>query len=146
MADRTADNLIEPTFGQNNFRKPKILVGYEVILQSVLMVLFGKPGCFPSQPELGMNIQQYRMKKLDKLAVDELEATLKYQCGIMRDGWVSTDLSIVKVQTDERNEMLLITIPVVDDSENFNLVIGVGERNNQAVYNYELVNSMLSLN
>lgn len=144
MSEKTSMDLIEPAFGQNNFRKPKLLTGYEVILQSVLMILFGKPGCYPSIPELGMNIQQYRMQNLDTLRVSELEATLRYQCGIMRDGWVSSELSIVKVQTDDRNELLLVTIPVYDDSERFSLVIGVGEKNNQMVYNYELVNAMLT--
>lgn len=144
MAEKTSMDLIEPAFGQNKFRKSLVLTGYEVILQSVLMILFGKPGCYPSIPELGMNIQQYRMQKLDTLKVGEIESTLRYQCGIMREGWINSELSVVKVQTDDRNEMLLITIPVEDDSERFNLIIGVGERNNQLVYNYELVNAMLS--
>lgn len=144
MADKTSMDLIEPAFGQNNFRKPKLLTGYEVILQSVLMILFGKPGCYPSIPDLGMNIQQYRMQRLDTIAVGELESTLRYQCGILRDGWVDSDISMVKVQTSDLNEMLLITIPVINDSDNFSLIVGIAERDNQVVYNYELVNEMLS--
>ena len=144
MAVETSLDLIEPAFGQDKFRKPKLLTGYEVVLQSILMVLFGKPGCYPSIPELGMYIQQYRMQRLDTIKIGELESTLKYQCGILRNGAVSTDVSMVKVQTDDLNEMLVITIPVVDDSDDFTLVIGVAERDNQIVYNYQLVNDMLS--
>lgn len=144
MAAKTTDDLIEPAFGQDKFRRPKLLVGYEVILQSVLMIIFGKPGCYPSIPELGMHIQQYRMQRLDKIKVGELESTLRYQCGILRDGWVPGEVTMVKVQVDTNNEMLLITIPVVNDKDRFSLVIGIAERDNQVVYNYELVNQMLA--
>ena len=50
---------IDPTFGLNNFNQTKVLSETETLVNNILMVLFGKPGFYPSIPALGMNIGQY---------------------------------------------------------------------------------------
>ena len=46
-------DLIEPSFGVDSFNKAKYKNETEAIANSILAVLFGKPGYFPSMPELG---------------------------------------------------------------------------------------------
>lgn len=136
-------DLKEPAFGQNDFRKPRVLEGPEVVVQSVLMVLFGKPGCFPSIPELGMNIRQYRIFDTSTVDTEAIADTLAMQCGLIRDGLIK-DTPEVSISTTNTGEpVLLIQIPVSNETENYNLVVGIAERDNEAIYNYELVNQML---
>lgn len=138
-------DLKEPTFGQNDFRKPRVLTGPEVIIQSVLMVLFGKPGCYPSIPELGMEIQQYRLQRVDTLDLEDIKDQLSYQCGLLREGWVDNNIELYFTRAVGGQQVLLFVIPVTNEDERYNLVLGITEKDNETVYNYELVNDMLML-
>ena len=50
---------LNPTFSVNNYNKPKVLTELESYVNDVLMLLFGKPGFYPSIPTIGMDIKQY---------------------------------------------------------------------------------------
>ena len=39
--------------------KPKVISSFEMIVNSILTILFMKPGQYPSIPELGINIESY---------------------------------------------------------------------------------------
>lgn len=136
-------DLKEPAFGQNKFRKPLVLEGPEVVVQSVLMVLFGKPGCYPSIPELGMRIQRYRVWQIDETELEEIQNTLSYQCGLIREGFIteSVEASIGYIEDDK--PVLLLQIPVTNEHNRFNIIVGIMDDGKETVYNYQLVNSML---
>lgn len=137
-------DLKEPAFGQNDFRKPRVMTGPEVVIQSVLMVLFGKPGCYPSIPELGMEIQKNRVWRIDEAKLEEIRDTLSYQCGLIRDGFIENAPQVTIGYIESDKPVLLIQIPVTNEDERFNIIVGITERDNETVYNYQLVNSMLN--
>lgn len=136
------NNFAEPVFGQDDFRKPKVLKGYEAVIQSILVVLFGKPGCFPSIPELGMNIQQYRNMREDAIDVDALKAQLAYQCKSIAEGIIDGEIDVRKTTIDG-NLALLFIIPIEDTTENA-MLIGVQMKSDGITYNYDLMEATSS--
>ena len=48
---------VEPNFGLDDVGKAKQLNETEALANAILNLLFGKPGYFPSMPNLGINIQ-----------------------------------------------------------------------------------------
>lgn len=130
--------FVEPVFGQDDFRKPKVLKGYEAVIQSILIVLFGKPGCYPSIPELGMNIQQYRNRRADEIDTEALKVQLAYQCKSIESGIIDGSIDVRKTTVDG-NVALLFVIPVDVSSVKNTMLIGVQMKDDGITYNYDLV-------
>lgn len=131
--------LIEPLFGEDSFRKPKLLKDSEVMVNAILMVLFGKPGFFPSIPELGMYIQQYRYVNLDQVDTDQMKVQLAYQCGLLKDDIISGDIDIQKVMLGNGNIALGIKIPITENHVKSSVLIGVQYKEDGIAYNYDLI-------
>lgn len=131
--------LREPLFGVNNFNEPKIITGNNVLAMTILLILFGKPGCYPSLPSLGMNIQQYLYSMYDEINVDAIKATLVTQCSMLSNA-INTDVIEVFKTINNGNPLLVIKIPIVSSSDTDTLVLGVTTNdNNSVVYNYEIM-------
>lgn len=134
------DEFVEPVFGVDDFRKPKVLTGYEAIIQSILVVLFGKPGCYPSIPELGMNIQQYRNRRADEIDVDSIKAQLAYQCKAIQSEIIDGEIDVRKT-TINNNVALLFVIPIDASSTANTMLIGIQMSNDGITYNYDLIDA-----
>ena len=67
---------VDPTYKANSFNKPKVLTEKESYIRGVLMILFGKPGFFPSIPTLGMDIQQYMYLRHAQIYPEVIKAKL----------------------------------------------------------------------
>lgn len=131
--------LREPLFGVNNFNEPKIITGNNVLAMTILLILFGKPGCYPSLPSLGMNIQQYLYSMYDEINVDAIKATLVTQCSMLSNA-INTDVIEVFKTINNGNPLLVIKIPIVSSSDTDTLVLGVTTNDNDSVvYNYEIM-------
>ena len=131
--------LREPLFGVNNFNEPKIITGNNVLAMTILLILFGKPGCYPSLPSLGMYIQQYLYSMYDEINVDAIKATLVTQCSMLSNA-INTDVIEVFKTINNGNPLLVIKIPIVSSSDTDTLVLGVTTNdNNSVVYNYEIM-------
>lgn len=129
----------EPVFGVNDFNEPKVLKDYDAIAVSVLLILFGKPGCYPSIPQLGMNIQQYLYSFYDELDVDSIRASLVYQCTLLSSTIDSNNIVVGKQIVDD-NPLLIIQIPINYRRDQNQLVIGVTTNSNGSVsYNYKIM-------
>lgn len=129
----------EPVFGVNDFNEPKVLKDYDAIAVSVLLILFGKPGCYPSIPQLGMNIQQYLYSFYDELDVDSIRASLVYQCTLLSSAIDSNNIVVGKQIVDD-NPLLIIQIPINYRRDQNQLVIGVTTNSNGSVsYNYKIM-------
>lgn len=129
----------EPVFGVNDFNEPKVLKDYDAIAVSVLLILFGKPGCYPSIPQLGMNIQQYLYSFYDELDVDSIRASLVYQCTLLSSTIDSNNIVVSKQIVDD-NPLLIIQIPINYRRDQNQLVIGVTTNSNGSVsYNYKIM-------
>lgn len=131
--------LREPLFGVNNFNEPKIITGNNVLAMTILLILFGKPGCYPSLPSLGMNIQQYLYSMYDEINVDAIKAILVTQCSMLSNA-INSDVIEVFKTINNGNPLLVIKIPIVSSSDSDTLVLGVTTNDNDSVvYNYEIM-------
>ena len=74
------ENGQDPTMGVDNFNETKILSPSETVVRNILLILLGKPGFYPSQPNLGMDIEQYLYNFADEINTEELKLILIDQC------------------------------------------------------------------
>ena len=131
------DAIYEPVLDLDDFNKPKVLKGWEGIVFSVITVLFGKPGFYPSIPELGLNIQRYRNTLTDAVNPDELKASLIYQCSKIGSELEANGLEIYKSHQGTR-DFIVISIPYITEKGNNRLIIGLSGHDDGVSYNYGL--------
>ena len=71
---------VDPVYGVNHFNQTKVLSESETLINNILMILFGKPGFYPSIPYLGMDIEGYLYMLEDEVDPVEIKAQLASQC------------------------------------------------------------------
>lgn len=130
--------LTEPVFGQDDFRRPKILRDGEALVQTILIILFGKPGFFPSIPELGMDIRQYRYVILEQFDTTEITTQLAYQCSLLQQPVATGDIQVRKEIVVGRPALLFI-IPCNIESRRTDILVGVKFNKNNIGYHYDLM-------
>ena len=138
----------EPAFGLDKFRKPLVYEDWEVVAQSIIIVLFGRPGFYPSIPQLGIHIQDYLNERLDKIDTDQLKGQLAYQLNIVSDLILTDEIKIMKkVLVGYKIPALIILIPVIKGEDKSNVAISIVKSASDSVsYNYELVDESLVSN
>lgn len=126
----------DPTFGINNFNKPKVLTPMETYVKNILLLLFGKPGFYPSIPTIGMNIKQYLYQPFDEISVDLLKTELASQCKDFLPELQTGDLDIVKTVYKDK-PMIIFVLPIIDDTSKFSVTLGVTTNDlGEFVYNF----------
>lgn len=128
-----------PSYGLDDFNRPKILSENESIIQDILVILFSKPGSFPSQPRLGMDISRYLYSLDESINPDAIKNELINHCSdfkyIVDDG----DFD-VRISHYNNNPLLLFMLPVLENQKEKQLVIGVTVNNiGEMIYNYQLI-------
>lgn len=125
-----------PTFGTNDFHRPKFLSKKESYVVDVLMILFGKPGFYPSMPSLGMNIQRLLYMFEDDINTESLKIELEDQCSEFADEIDSGNLDIVTV-THKGRLMLIFILPIINDTNEIQLSLGVTTNaKGEIIYNF----------
>ena len=89
--------------------KPKVISSFEMIINSILMLLFMKPGQYPSIPELGIDIESYLHEYSDdksipmKIKTKLIELDEKYHklTEKFRTKYVATTCSNLKEEFDK---------------------------------------------
>ena len=132
----------EPVFGLNDFNAPKMLKGNDVLINTFLMICFGKPGCFPSMPEIGLNLQRYFYQFEDSIDEKAIKSALALQCSLLTSDIESGNIDVKVVKNEDGKTTLLIVAPTAEEVANNILVIGItsGAKNN-VIYNYEIMQS-----
>ena len=127
----------EPAFGLDKFRKPLVYEDWEAVAQSIIIVLFGKPGFYPSIPQLGIHIQDYMNERLDKIDVDQLN--------IVSDLILTDQIKIIKkVLVGYKIPALIILIPIFKGEDKSNIAVSIVKSVSDSVsYNYELVDESI---
>lgn len=129
----------DPTYGVDNFQKPKILSESETIVNNILTILFSKPGSFPSNPYLGMDIPQYLYSLEGDLDINSLKSTLAFQCSDFIEIINNDSFDIQKIPY-QGNMMLMFILPIIIKNIEKRLVIGISiNKNREMIYNYQLV-------
>ncbi len=126
---------VEPVFGLNNFKKPKYLNESETIENNILALLFGRPGYFPSMPDLGMNIPEMMYSFWDEINVESIKANIIVQCSAFGEFVINGSLDIIK-STYNNQPLLLISLPIVTKNKENVLNIGITlNKNGNIAYN-----------
>lgn len=136
--------MIDPAFGVNNFGKPKMYNESQTIANTILAILFGKPGSIPSMPELGMYIQGQLFNFFDSIDTDMLKSQLAEQCSYLDPYIQSEEFDIIKqtIQhpvTGDMSDILLVVVPTQIEETSRRLAIGLEKRGDNIVYNFAWV-------
>ena len=127
---------IEPSFGVDTFNEAKFKNETQTVATDILALLFGKPGYFPSMPELGINIQETLYMFWDELDETALKAQIAAQCEEFSEYIDDGSLDVIKSSYNDQ-PLLLIVIPVQIQYKKENLAIGVTtDENGNIIYNY----------
>ena len=115
---------VDPVYGVNNFNQTKVLSESETLINNILMILFGKPGFYPSIPSLGMDIEGYLYMFEDEIDASKIKAKLASQCReflpSMQDGSMHVYTTTYKDHT-----MLIFELPILIDNVTSMLALGV---------------------
>ena len=115
----------------------------DVLVNAILMMLFGKPGFYPSIPTLGIYIQQYFHYRQEELDIDAIKTALSLQCSILSDYISEGSIDVQKTLTDSGKLALLVLVPTTEQVSNNMLVVGIStDESGTIVYNYELMDSL----
>ncbi len=129
----------EPVFGLDDFGKPKILNPSQSLANTLILILFGKPGFYPSIPELGMDISKYLYQFTDEISIDAIKGQLAYQCSLLKEPIANGAIN-VQLKTYNEQPLLLFTVAVDIYHPNTQLVIGVTlNATGNVIYNFKLM-------
>lgn len=108
--------------------KPKILSSFELGINSILTLLFMKPGQYPSIPDLGIDIESYLHEYSDDPKIPgEIRNKLIDQCNVI--DIVGIDIDIHFDKTDEGYDALVIELTGSDrlgyGNESPHIIIGI---------------------
>lgn len=115
---------VNPTFSTNEFNKSKVLSPMESYVNDILMLLFGKPGFYPSIPTIGMNIQKYFYMFIDEINTEEIKSELVYQCKDFFSSVKNGEFEVLKTEYKGR-PLLVFVLPTIDDVKTHSVTIGV---------------------
>ncbi len=135
--------MIDPAFGKNAFNSPKYYNESQTVANNILTILFGRPGFYPSIPDLGMDISSILYRHVDEIDCNVIKAKLVQQCTRfltnVRDG--SFDVQLAKFQN---KPLIIFIIPVTINRSDKRLAIGIttgsdGNTIYQVEYHQELL-------
>ena len=70
----------DTTFELNEFNEPRLRSEIETLKDTLLFILFSRPGQYPSLPQVGLNIQDYLYEFYDEIDEVELKNKMIEQC------------------------------------------------------------------
>ena len=89
--------------------KPKVISSFQLIINSILMLLFMKPGQYPSIPELGIDIESYLHEYSDDKNIPmEIKNKLLEQCN--RIDIIGLDIDVRIDKTSDGLDALVVEV------------------------------------
>lgn len=113
----------EVNFGEDNFKNQNVLNAEDSITQLLLNLLFMKPGHFPSQPGLGIDIKSYLYRNSDSIDVEDLKTAIYNQCSPLMP-YLDFDEMVLTVIPYHGQSSLLLIIPFTVEKTKKEIVIG----------------------
>lgn len=134
---------VDPCFGADSYGRPATLSESKTIVYNILTILLGKPGCFPSSPGIGMNIQQYLYGFADEIDTDVIKAMLAKQSTDLIEFITGEEFEIY--QDEYQGNVMLVFHMTVNVSETKREIV-LGLTTNTAgslLFNYEFVDNQV---
>ena len=129
---------VDPKFGVNAFERGDFCNESQTVANNFLALLFGKPGFFPSMPELGIYVQSYIYQHFDEIDTESIKSKIITQCDDLMS-WVNDgSFDVMKVENQRNGSpILLFKLPVQekDVSKHFAVAVTLGD-NESIVYNF----------
>lgn len=115
-------------FDVDNTYKPKVISTFEMCINSILTLLFMKPGQYPSIPELGIDIESYLHEYADdNNIVASIKNKLHDQCNRINIIGIEVDCYID--QTSDGTNALVVSITGTDKlgygADGSHVIIGI---------------------
>lgn len=132
----------EMDFSLDNFGNQKYYTASESIGNAILNLFFMRPGCMPSMPHLGLNINKYLYNLEDEIDVNEIKNNLTSQCSELLPYLILGEVRVF-LQTIKGQSVLMITIQVeTDGTEAETLIYGFSKSktDGETLYNFQRVN------
>lgn len=131
---------IDPAFGTNNFGTPKMYSESETLVNNILTILFGKPGAYPTLPNLGMDVARLVLTLYDEISEESLKNQLIYNCSHFNEVVKNGEFDVIKTVLKDVNKnnvpTLLFKIPTIIKNVSKSLIIGISSTNRQISYNF----------
>ena len=89
------------SFELNNFSRPKVVSVTEMAKNIITFILFGKPGQYPSLPNIGMDIESYLYSHKDDIDINYLKQQIIDQCTVL-DEFFSEDYIDITIETNNK--------------------------------------------
>ena len=99
----------ELILGINSFDKPSEAIGVDAWAKLVTNLLFMKKGTYPSEPDMGIEIQKYEFDFIDDVK-DDLEIEITEQINAYLPGIPLTTVSVRSTTSDSGKSILLIVL------------------------------------
>jgi hypothetical protein len=108
--------------------KPKVISTFEMCINSVLTLLFMKPGQYPSIPDLGIDIESYLHEYADDPSIPaQIKSALQDQCNRIEITGIQIDCYIDKM--NDGTNVLVVELKGNDKlsygSEGSRVIIGI---------------------
>ena len=113
----------DPTMGVDSFGEVKILSKTDTVCRNLLLVLFGKPGFYPSNPELGIDISRY-FYTFDNINLEEIRSELEWQCAKLVPEIDSLDFKVTMTHYKGQG-MLIIRFPIIKTDDRLYMALGI---------------------
>ena len=135
--------MVDPAFGMNSFNTPKFYNESATTAKNIITILEGRPGFFPSMPDLGMDIKRSLLyKDIDELDTNVIKAELVRQCDAFITNIRNGTFDVQKVLYQEK-PLLVFVIPVTIEQAPQRLAVGVTlNSKGEAIYRIEYVSDL----
>lgn len=117
----------ELVLGLNVLNKPGERIGSNAWAQLILQLIFLKPGTYPSQPEMGIGIQDYDYEYLD-VAIEKLNSIIQAQIAMYLPDVPVDTVSVSSFDYQER-KIMMIQINLIDNGSIVTEVIATEIKN-----------------
>lgn len=135
--------MIDPGFGMNSFNTPKFYNESVTTAKNIVTILEGRPGFFPSMPDLGMDIKRALLyKDIDEIDTDVIKAELVRQCDVFITNIRNGTFDVQKVLYQDK-PLLIFIIPVTIERAAQRLAVGVMlNSKGETIYRIEYVSDL----
>lgn len=129
---------LDPTMNLDNFGRPKVISETETLVNNILMILFGRPGFYPSIPDLGMDIGKYIYNFEEDVSTEEIKNALSLQCEEFSPSINAGDIDVMKVDTSQGQTGLLFILPVINDRKTSQISLAIiVDDDGKLMYNFK---------
>lgn len=95
------------TFEMNEFGNPRIRSEIEVVKDTLLFILFSRPGQYPSLPMIGLDLRTMLSEFYEDIDIEELKMRVMDQCSALGVYFSSGSIGFKKIMYKDQPSLLI---------------------------------------